>query len=284
MIDWGTLKKIDAHIHILPDDVLEANPDSEDAWVHAADLNKYQQRMDGLGIEKAVIMPFNDPWLMSMEFTVDAVHKNLYDMKQRYPGKFYAFADVDNRNTSAGSVEAIHKATQEYGLDGIKIHPNNTGVDLDSAYNQPIFAYAQENHIPVAIHSYPNYEDDRSAAHRIVNVLNAYPNLILIVSHMGAYQWEQLLHTRAYMDISAILPDYVRTYGVPKTNEILRQFGADRLIFATDYPDSRILEPEEIYCSYFDILNQMNFTQEEAEKIAYGNIAGILNYKGVHHD
>lgn len=277
MVDWRTIKKIDAHIHILPDDVHEANPDSEDAWVHAADLHKYCGMMDELGIEKAVIMPFNDPWLMSMDFTIDAVHKNLYDMKQRYPEMFYAFADIDTRNTSTESVEAIRKAIVEYGLDGIKIHPNNTGIDLDSAYNQAIFAYAQENKIPVAIHSYPNKEDDRSAAHRIVNVLAQYPDLTVIVSHMGAHQWEQLLPTRCFVDISAILPDYVRTYGTPKTNEILRSFGADRLIFATDYPDSRILEPDEIYGSYFDTLNQMVFTKEEAEQIAFGNMEKILN-------
>ena len=283
MVDWRTIKKIDAHIHILPDAVHEANPDSEDVWVYA-DLHKYREMMDTLGIEKAIIMPFNDPWLMSMEFNIDAVHKNLYEMKQRYPGKFYAFADIDTRNTSTESVKAIRKAIEEYGLDGIKIHPNNTGVDLDSSYNQPIIAYAQENKIPVAIHSYPNTENDRSAAYRIVNVLEQYPDLTVIVSHMGAYQWEQLLPTRAYVDISAILPDYVRTYGIAKTNEILRSFGANRLIFATDYPDSRILEPDEIYGSYFDILNQMDFTIDEAEKIAYGNISEILKNKGVNHD
>ena len=283
MVDWRTIKKIDAHIHILPDEIHEANPDSEDVWVYA-DFHKYRVMMDSHGIEKAVIMPLNDPWLMSMEFTIDAVHKNLYEMKQRYPGKFYAFADIDTRNTSAESVEAIRKAIEEYGLDGIKIHPNNTGVDLDSSYNQPIIAYAQENKIPVAIHSYPNTENDRSAAYRIVNVLEQYPELTVIVYHMGAHQWEQLLPTRAYVDISAILPDYVRTYGIAKTNEILRSFGADRLIFATDYPDSRILEPDEIYGSYFDILNQMDFTIDEAEKIAYGNISEILKNKGVNHD
>jgi len=283
MVDWRTIKKIDAHIHILPDAVHEANPDSEDTWLYT-DLCSYRKMMDTLGIEKAVIMPFNDPWLMSMEFTIDAVHKNLYDMKQRYPGRFYAFADIDIRNAPAESVEAIRKAIEEYGLDGIKIHPNNTGIDLDSDYNQPIFAYAQEQQIPVAIHSYPNKEDDRSAAHRIVNVLAQYPELTVIVSHMGAHQWEQLLPTSAHVDISAILPDYVRTYGTPKTNEILRSFGADRLIFATDYPDSRILQPGEIYGSCFDILNQMDFTKEEAEKIAYGNISHILNHKGINHD
>ena len=277
MFDWRTIKKIDTHIHILPDDVHEANPDSEDAWVHAADLHKFCGMMDRLGIEKAIIMPFNDPWLMSMEFTIDAVHKSLYDMKQRYPGKFYAFADVDTRNAPAESVDAIRKAIVEYGLDGIKIHPNNTGVDLDSEYNQPIFAFAQEHRIPVAIHSWPNSENDRSAACRIVKVMEQYPDMTVIVSHMGAYQWEHLVPTRAYVDISAILPDYVSTYGITKTNGILRKFGTDRLIFATDYPDSRSLFPEEIYNSYFDILNKMDFTAEEAEKITFGNIIRILD-------
>ena len=283
MVDWRTIRKIDAHVHILPDCVHEANPDSEDVWAYA-DLHKYQSMMDELGIEKAVIMPLNDPRLMSMEFTIDAVHKNLYDMKKRYPGKFYAFADIDTRNTFAESVDAIRKGIEEYGLNGIKIHPNNTGVDLDSDYNQPIFAYAQEHGIPVAIHSYPSTPDDRSAVHRIVKMLDNYPELTVIVSHMGAHQWEQLLPTRAYVDFSAILPDYVRTYGIAKTNEILRSFGADRLIFATDYPDSRVLEPDLVYGSYFNILNQMDFTQEEAEKIAHGNIEHILNHKGANND
>ena len=161
-------------------------------------------------------------------------------------------------------------------MDGIKIHPNNTGIDLDSDYNQPIFAYAQKHGIPVAIHSYPNSPDDRSAVHRIIKVLEKYQELTVIVSHMGAHQWEQLLQTRAYVDISAILPDYVRIYGISKTNEILRKFGADRLIFATDYPDSRILQPDEIYDSYIDVLNQMDFTLEEADKIVSRNILRIF--------
>ena len=280
MLDWRTIKKIDAHIHILPDAVHEANPDSEDPWLRS-DLHNYRKMMDELGIEKAIIMPFNDPWLMSMEFTIDAVHKNLYEMKQWYPGKFYAFADIDTRNTSMESVAAVRKAIDVYGLDGIKIHPNNTGVDLDDEYNQEIFTFAQERKIPVAIHSYPNSENDRSAVCRIVNILDQYPDMTVIVSHLGAYQWEQLLHSSAYVDISAILPDYVCTYGIRKTNEILRKFGADRLIFATDYPDSRFLQPEEIYDSYFDILNQMDFTLQEAEKIAHGNIEKILNPVGI---
>ena len=275
MSDWNSLIKIDAHIHILPDDVHEANPDSEDVWVYA-DSHKYSQQMDALGIEKAVIMPLNDPWLMSMEFTVDAVHRNLAAMKAQYPGKFFAFADIDPRNSPDESLSSIRKAIEEYGVDGIKIHPNNSGIPADSEYYHPILAYAQAQHIPVAIHSYPNSQEDPGVAARVLQVLNRFPDLTAIVSHMGGHQWEQLLHTSTYVDISAILPDYVRSYGTEKTKTILHQFGANRLIFATDYPDSRILQPDEIYSTYFNILDQMDFTREEAEQIAYRNILQIL--------
>ena len=180
--DWRSLKKIDAHVHILPDEVHAANPDSEDVWL-CTDLHQYRAMMDGLHIEKAVIMPLNDPRLMSMEFTVDAVHRNLRDMKRKYPGRFYAFADVDTRSAPVRSADAI-------------------------------------------------------------------------------------------------LPDYVRAFGIEKTEEILRSFGAERLLFATDYPESRHLPPGAIYDSYFDILGRMSFSEEEAERIAYRNAEEILGGKG----
>lgn len=69
-------------------------------------------------------------------------------------------------------------------------------------------------------------------------------------------------------DLSAFLPELARLYGIPGANRILREFGADRLIFATDYPQVLGVEPPDIYETYCDLLNQMDFTQAEAEKIA----------------
>ena len=94
---------------------------------------------------------------------------------------------------------------------------------------------------------------------------------------MGAYQYEELLDTNCCVDISAILPDYVNKLGIKETNKILRRFGVNRLIFATDYPCSRCLAPEEIYDRYFDILNQMDFNDDEVKMIAYDNIKNIID-------
>ena len=244
--NWKELKKIDAHIHILPDAVHKANPDSEDAWL-CTDLHQYSSMMDELQIEKAIIMPLNDPWLMSMEFTVDAVHQNLWAMKKEYPDKFYAFADIDTRNTPGQSVDAIIRAIDSYGLDGIKIHPNNTGIALDDEYNNPIFALAQQRNIPIAIHSYPNKENDVSATERIIKVAERYPDLKLIVSHMGAFQWECLRSLRCYVDMSAILPDYIRALVVEK------QMKSFENLALTDFCLQRTIPT-------IDICNRMKYT------------------------
>lgn len=61
----------------------------------------------------------------------------------QYPHSFYAFADVDARNTSMQSVKAVERAI-ESGLDGIKLHPSNTGMNADDEYNKSIFTYAQK--------------------------------------------------------------------------------------------------------------------------------------------
>lgn len=275
MADWKKIKKIDAHIHIIPDVVHEANPDAEDEWVYA-DQTKYLKLMEKYNIEGAIIMPLNDPYLMSMEFAVDAVNKNLKELVDKSPNKFCAMADVDVSNNIEGSKTSLIKAIEEYKLNGLKIHPNNTGMNVDDEYNVDLLEEFNKYGLPIFIHSYPNKIDDRSATYRIKCLINKFPNIKFIISHMGAYQYEELLDTNCYVDISAILPDYVNKLGIKETNNILRKFGAERLIFATDYPCSRCLAPEEIYDRYFDILNQMDFNEDEVNMIAYENINKIL--------
>lgn len=49
----------------------------------------------------------------------------------------------------------------------------------------------------------------------------------------------------------------------------MRAFGPDRLIFGTDFPQGE-------YDVYFDILDRMDFTEEEIRRIAWENITKIL--------
>lgn len=68
----------------------------------------------------------------------------------------------------------------------------------------------------------------------------------------------------------------VRTYGIARTERILRAFGVERLLLATDYPDNRHLPPDAIYAAYFDIHARMHFTEEETQRIAHQNAKNLF--------
>lgn len=276
MIDWRSIPKIDAHVHLLPREVLDANPDAEDVFSQAREADLLEN-LDRDQINRAVVLPFNDPCLLSMDFTVEAVHRNLEAICASHPGRFVFFADVDIRNTPQESADACRRALQSPWCRGIKIHPANTGMAIDDPYLDPLLSMAEETGAPVAIHSDPNrLQRDACAPGQIGTVLDRHPKLIAIVCHLGAFQWQHAAKRNAYFDLSAFLPDYVRKRGMEACNQMLRAFPIDRLLFGTDWPCSRSCLPEEIYPRTLEILNQMDFTEEEIHQIAYGNAARLL--------
>ncbi len=280
-MDWRTVEKIDAHIHILPDAVIAANQGVDDPYVLAGGIDECVQLMDKHNIGKAIIMPFNDPFLMSMEFNISAVHQNLMDFGKRYPGRFLLFADIDVRNSVEETLAELHRVMAFGAFAGIKIHPTNTEKPLDCPYFDAIYSYAEENNIPVEIHSYPrdNSAENVCSPSRLQTVLSKHPSLRVSVAHLGGVQFADLIGKNVWVNISAVLPDLVSRMGVSETNKVLRQFGIDRLIFATDYPQVCGVAMENIYETYFDILNQMDFTDDEIEQIAHGNIERFLGLK-----
>ena len=58
-----------------------------------------------------------------------------------------------------------------------------------------------------------------------------------------------------------------------ETNRILRAFGPERLLFGTDFPQGE-------YSVYFDLLDQMDFSEEEIERIAWKNMERLLAGEG----
>ena len=86
---WRDIHIIDAHVHILPQEIHDDNPDAQDEFSYAV-ASDYAAIMARYNIQRAVIMPFNDPCLMSMAFTAEAVHHNLKTMCEDYNGRFFA--------------------------------------------------------------------------------------------------------------------------------------------------------------------------------------------------
>lgn len=278
MVNWKELPKIDSHIHLLPDDVIRANIGCGDPFVDYGTVSDYLNIMEENNIECAFVMPFNDPYMMSMDFTIDTVHSNIQRIATIAPQRLYCFADVDIRKDITQTITELEKVLQQKEFIGIKLHPTNTGYPIDGAYYDGIFQYANNNGVLVEIHSYPreHLTDDVCSPSRIKNVLNKFPRLKVSIAHLGGFQYEELYGLNGYFNISSILPDLVNRFGIEGANRILRLIGVDKLVFATDYPDSRCLQPTEIYKTYFEMLDKMDFTKEEAEQICKYNALKMI--------
>ena len=79
------------------------------------------------------------------------------------------------------------------------------------------------------------------------------------MAYADGFQCEELIGLGLYFNISAVLTDWSEQYGIEKTNHILRQLDVNRLVFATDSPDSRKLTPHKTYDRHFEILGKMDF-------------------------
>ena len=177
MVNWKTIPKIDAHIHLMPEDVIRANSDCGDRFVDYGSVSDYLSLMKEYNIELAFVMPFNDPYMLSMDFTVETVHSNLQQMAALAPTKLRCFADVDIRKDVAQTLCELEKTLSQKEFVGIKLHPSNTGYPIDGAYYDRIFQFADDNGILVEVHSYPRAHllDDVCSPGRIRNVLRKRP-------------------------------------------------------------------------------------------------------------
>lgn len=276
MFDWREIKKYDAHVHLLPPDTLGIFKEEDPDWWGHGDPAEYRQLMEQYNVQKALLLPINDGG--TYFFDAEKTNRWLGEMVRTSQGRFLAFADVLNTGCMFHQLSPwwLQQAVTEDGLVGLKLHPANLGIPADSLEMVPVLRMAAELKVPVMIHSNPQDTVGCEPA-RIHTMARLFPDVTFILAHMGGHRWQEALGGSEYVDISAFLPALVNLYGIRQANRILRAFGPRRLLFGTDYPQVFGCRPGNIYERYCDILNQMDFSQEEAEMIAYGNLEKILN-------
>ena len=145
-----------------------------------------------------------------------------------------------------GAMEAIVGS----GLHGVKLHPDMQKFDIDDEKAYPIYALCAEYGLPILMHmGDPRF--DYSHPDRLHRVLTDFPTLTVVAAHMGGWaNWDYACErlsgfANLYVDTSSSMATPAKEYGIQPyveslspdhTAALIRKWGAEKVLFGSDYP------------------------------------------------
>ncbi|WP_374021911.1 amidohydrolase family protein [Mycobacterium sp. HNNTM2301] len=219
------------------------------------------QQMDRFGIEKAVI-----------GVTEDCAAKAL----KTFPDRFVPSGAVADPNDVMGSVNAIRRDYEEYGIRATSVFPAGTfpQVAIDDPKMYPIYATCVELGLPIFVCAGvpgPRVPYAAQEVSRIDVVMFDFPDLVFVTRH-GCEPWEDLAvklmlkWPNLYYSTSAFAPKYYPKAIIDYANTR----GADKVLYAGYFPMGLSLE------RIFSELPGVPFKDQVWPKFLYGNAARIL--------
>jgi predicted TIM-barrel fold metal-dependent hydrolase len=166
------------------------------------------------------------------------------------------------------------KQLKEAGIHGIKLHPEYQGFSIDDPDLLPIYAMIAEMGLITVFHTgidigfdYPGH----SRPHALARVLPAFQGAPVVAAHFGGYMlWDEvtreLIGQPIYLDTS-----YCHSrIPLPVAKRLIRDHGADRILFGSDAPWSR--PSQEII-----MIDHLDLTEQEKDAILDGNARRLLS-------
>lgn len=275
---------VDAHCHILPPSFAErreelAARDATFAEILAnpsariADAPTLLAAMDRDGIDHAVVMGMG--WA-DRDLAVEA-NDYIVESVAAYPERLTGFGSVNPAWGDAAAVEAQRCASA--GLRGIgELHPDTQGFDItDAATMSPLMELARSRSMPVLLHcsepvghGYPG--KGRTTPDRVWKFIENFPENTIICAHWGGgLPFYSLMPevgsalANVYFD-SAASPFLYRPEVYPAVASLV---GADRILFATDYPLMRHSRP------LAEVADQP-LSEQDRRLVLGDNAAGLL--------
>ena len=270
-----------------------------DTHMHVYDantLNTVVRRINGYGYDRYALLSTSGGELGARGI-VNAV---ILLQKLRDPGRAYAFAGLEHPDRGTASAEELLAQVKMYhrmGFDGLKMlegKPNyriRTAQALDSDVYEPVYAYLEENGLPLLAHvNDPRYFWDKSkmtpwqismgwyagddclpfetVRAEALAVARRHPRLRIVYAHFffasaSVQEADEILD--AYPNVSFDLTPGIFYMEMAANRGVWREFflrRADRLLFGTDFYDAapeahvpdcrRMLETDDSFV-FFDV-------------------------------
>jgi hypothetical protein len=258
---------IDFHTHAFPDELAaRAIPFLEEEGNIKAYLNgtaaDLLRSMDRAGIEQSVICSIATrpkQFRSILDWSLKIRSERLLPLPSVHPESQQITAEI--------------RQIAEAGFPGIKLHPYYQGFALDEERLAPLYEALIRHNLLVVMHTGFDIAFPRDLLcdpSRIRKVVERYPELKLVTTHLGAWDhWEEsrrlLIGKPIYMEISFAL-DYLDR---DTARQMLTSHPADYLLFGSDSPwaDQR---------TALELLRGLDLEPELFAKITRDNAAGLL--------
>ena len=162
----------------------------------------------------------------------------------KYP-QLVPFINTDPRLLRVDEAEAhIRDMVDHQGAKGIKLHPPVQGFHMHDERMRPIFQLCVELGLPVIAHSGPSKGVDQHAEPRaFAETLKAFPELRLVLAHMGGAAWRQMTKIaqkfpNVYFDCSEII-EWTGSPNGPTDRQLAQlilKVGSERVMMGSDFP------------------------------------------------
>jgi predicted TIM-barrel fold metal-dependent hydrolase len=207
---------IDAHNHL-------GGPDKEDGMSQSAD--EIIARMDGAGIDKAVVFAFNDadPGV-SFSSSNDRVHAAV----TKHPDRLIGCARLDP-NFGNQAVSEARRCMEDLGLSGIKLHPKAQKFSINDAnvYRIVDWMDCERPDIPILFDNGKSVSPNKL----IGDLAEDFDEVTFILGHMRGNDFIEVTATHDNI--------FIQTTGVPNVDVVQQcvdELGAHRVMMGSDSP------------------------------------------------
>ena len=225
---------IDAHCHIYPEKIAQKAVMGTDNFysthsVGSGTVEDLLKRGEEAGIDKFIVQS-----VATTPKQVQSINEFIANEVAANPEKLVGLGTLhpDSQDIK-GDIEHL----LSLGLKGVKLHPDIQAFKIDDWRCLKIYELCEEKGLPVLMHT-GDIRYDYSNPNRLLPILDIYTNLTVIGAHLGGWSlWEKAVDE--YKGIKNFYVDCSSSFYSlkPETaKEIIRKYGADKVLFGTDYP------------------------------------------------
>ncbi len=225
---------IDAHCHIYPEKIASRAVAGTDTFYGEKSLCKGTAEDLILEGKKAGIDHFIVQSVATSPHQVKSINEFIAEEVAHSGGLMTGLGTLHpDSDDIKGDIEHI----LELGLHGVKLHPDIQRFKIDDYRCLKIYELCEQKNIPILMHT-GDSRFDYSNPNRMLPVMKIYSSLTVVGAHLGGWSvWDDAVENlkslpNFYVDCSSCF-GFIEPL---KVKELIRAYGASKVLFGTDYP------------------------------------------------